>query len=305
MAAWINLKIQASAEYAHIISDALIELGALSSSIEDSYLNSENEEALFGEPNIPSNTIWQHNTIESLFDDSISIDTVIDELKTMTGLSDIDYTLESVEEQNWVTLTQSQFEPISILNKLWIVPSWHTTPNPSAINIILDPGLAFGTGSHPTTHLCLEWLIKEVNINDRVLDYGCGSGILSIAAKKCGAKEVVGVDIDPQAILATEQNAALNGVAENLYVGLPDEFNLELADQKADVFVANILAGPLMMLAPEFATLVKSEGEFALAGVIEEQVSDVSSVYSEFFDILEVEKRDENWCRISGKRHTL
>ncbi len=136
MAAWINLKIQASAEYAHIISDALIELGALSSSIEDSYLNSKNEEALFGEPNIPCNTIWQHNTIESLFDDSISIDTVIDELKTMTGLSDIDYTLESVEEQNWVTLTQSQFEPISILNKLWIVPSWHTIPNPSAIKVI-------------------------------------------------------------------------------------------------------------------------------------------------------------------------
>ena len=139
MVAWVNLKIQASASYADIISDALIELGALSSSIEDAYLNSENEEALFGEPNIPSNTLWQNNTIESLFDDSVSVNTIIDELKTITGLSQIDYTIESVEEQNWVSLTQSQFEPISILNKLWIVPSWHTSPDPNAMNIILDP----------------------------------------------------------------------------------------------------------------------------------------------------------------------
>jgi ribosomal protein L11 methyltransferase len=189
MAAWINLKIRASAAYAHSMSDALIELGALSCSIEDSYLNSENEEVLFGEPNIPSNTIWQHNTVESLFNADVSIDTIINELKTITGLSNIDFTVESVEEQNWVALTQSQFEPISVFDKLWIVPSWHTSPNPDAINIILDPGLAFGTGSHPTTHLCLEWLIKEVNINDRVLDYGCGSGILSIAAKNVVQKK--------------------------------------------------------------------------------------------------------------------
>lgn len=298
MAAWINLKIRASAEYAHIISDALIELGALSSSIEDSYLNSENEEALFGEPNIPSNTIWQNNTIESLFDDSISIDTVIDELKSMTGLSNIDYTLESVEEQNWVTLTQSQFEPISILNKLWIVPSWHTIPNPSAINIILDPGLAFGTGSHPTTHLCLEWLIKEVKINDCVLDYGCGSGILSIAAKKCGAKEVVGVDIDPQAIISSTHNAKENHVDIQFY---NSESSLKF---EADIVVANILSSALSVLAPIIAKACKPQGKIALSGILKEQVEILTKIYSAWFNLNKPIER-EGWILMSGTKKSI
>ena len=222
-----------------------------------------------------------------------------------TQMPDAPMRSEFLEDQEWERTWMDAYEPIQIADKYWIVPEWMEAPEPDAVNIKLDPGLAFGTGNHASTFLCLQWLGKT-DVKDKiVIDYGCGSGILGVAALLLGAKKVYATDIDPQAILATEQNAALNGVAENLYVGLPDEFNLELADQKADVFVANILAGPLMILAPEFATLVKSEGEFALAGVIEEQVSDVSSVYSEFFDILEVEKRDENWCRISGKRHTL
>ena len=298
MAAWINLKIRASAEYAHIISDVLIELGALSSSIEDSYLNSENEEALFGEPNLPSNTIWQHNTIESLFDHSVSIDTVIDELKTITGLSDIDYTLESVEEQNWVTLTQSQFEPISILNKLWIVPSWHATPNPSAINIMLDPGLAFGTGSHPTTHLCLEWLIKEVKINDCVLDYGCGSGILSIAAKKCGAKEVVGIDIDPQAIIASTHNAKENHVHIQFY---NSESSLKL---EADIVVANILSSALSVLAPIIAKACRPKGKIALSGILKQQVEMLTEIYSAWFNLNKPIER-EGWILLSGTKKSI
>ena len=175
-------------------------------------------------------------------------------------------------------------------------------PEADAVNIKLDPGLAFGTGNHASTFLCLQWLGKT-DVKDKiVIDYGCGSGILGVAALLLGAKKVYATDIDPQAVLATKQNAELNGVLENLYVGLPEEFNEVFKNQKADVFVANILASPLMMLAKEFSTLIKSDGEFALAGVIEEQVADVSDVYSEFFDILEVEKRDETWCRISGKR---
>ena len=298
MAAWINLKIRASAEYAHIISDALIELGALSSSIEDSYLNSDNEEALFGEPNIPSNTIWQHNTIESLFDDSISIDTIIDELKTITGLSHVDYTLESVEEQNWVALTQSQFEPISILDKLWIVPSWHTSPDLSAINIVLDPGLAFGTGNHPTTHLCLEWLIKEVSMNDRVLDYGCGSGILSIAAKKCGAKEVVGVDIDPQAIISSIHNAKENHVDIQFY---NSESSLNFA---ADIVVANILSSALSVLAPIIAKACKPQGKIALSGILKEQVEMLTEIYSAWFNLNKPIER-EGWILISGTKKSI
>ena len=155
-------------------------------------------------------------------------------------------------------------------------------PEADAVNIKLDPGLAFGTGNHASTFLCLQWL-GQTDVKDKiVIDYGCGSGILGVAALLLGAKKVYATDIDPQAVLATQQNAELNGVLGNLFVGLPDEFNEEFKAQKADVFVANILAGPLMALAPEFATLVKSEGEFALAGILEEQVADVSSVYSEF-----------------------
>ena len=298
MAAWINLKIRASAEHAHIISDTLIELGALSSSIEDTYLNTDNEEALFGEPDIPSNTIWQHNTIESLFDDSVLIDTVIDELKTITGLSHIDYTLESVEEQNWVALTQSQFKPINISDKLWIVPSWHTTPNPNAINIVLDPGLAFGTGSHPTTHLCLEWLIHEVSENDYVLDYGCGSGILSIAAKKCGAKEVIGVDIDPQAIISSTHNAKENHVDIQFY-NSDSSINFE-----ADIVVANILSSALSVLAPIIAKACKPQGKIALSGILKEQVEILTKIYSAWFNLNKPIER-EGWILMSGTKKSI
>jgi ribosomal protein L11 methyltransferase len=298
MAAWINLKIRASAAYANMMSDALIELGALSCSIEDSYLNSENEEALFGEPNIPSNTIWQHNTVESLFDATVSIATIINELKTITGLSHIDYTLDSVEEQNWVALTQSQFEPINILDRLWIVPSWHSSPNPDAINIILDPGLAFGTGSHPTTHLCLEWLIKEVNINDHVLDYGCGSGILSIAAKKCGAKEVIGVDIDPQAIIASIHNAKENHVDVQFYNSeSPITF-------EADIVVANILSSALSVLAPLIAKACKPHGKIALSGILKEQIEMLTEIYSAWFHLNKPIER-EGWILLSGTKKSI
>ena len=298
MAAWINLKIRASADYAHIMSDALIELGALSCAIEDSYLNSENEEALFGEPNIPSNTIWQHNTVESLFDAAVSIDTIINELKTITGLPHIDYTLDSVEEQNWVALTQSQFEPINIFDRLWIVPSWHTSPNPDAINIILDPGLAFGTGSHPTTHLCLEWLIKEVNINDHVLDYGCGSGILSIAAKKCGAKQVIGIDIDPQAIIASIHNAKENHVDVQFYNSeLPLTF-------EADIVVANILSSALSVLAPLIAKACKPHGKIALSGILKEQIEMLTEIYITWFDLNKPIER-EGWILLPGTKKSI
>ena len=210
---------------------------------------------------------------------------------------------EFMEDQEWERTWMDAYEPIQIGEKYWIVPEWMEAPEADAVNIKLDPGLAFGTGNHASTFLCLQWLGKT-DVKDKiVVDYGCGSGILGVAALLLGAKKVYATDIDPQAVLATQQNADLNGVLDKLYVGLPEEFNKELADQKADVFVANILAGPLMALAADFSTLIKSEGAFALAGVIEEQVDDVSRVYSEFFDILDVEKRDGHWCRISGKRH--
>jgi len=219
-------------------------------------------------------------------------------MKTITGLSHIDYTLDSVEEQNWVALTQSQFEPINIFDRLWIVPSWHTSPNPDAINIILDPGLAFGTGSHPTTHLCLEWLIKEVNINDRVLDYGCGSGILSIAAKKCGATEVIGVDIDPQAIIASIHNAKENHVDVQFYNSeLPLTF-------EADIVVANILSSALSVLAPLIAKACKPHGKIALSGILKEQIEMLTEIYSAWFNLNKPIER-EGWILLSGTKKSI
>ena len=178
------------------------------------------------------------------------------------------------------------------------MPSWHTSPNPDAINIILDPGLAFGTGSHPTTHLCLEWLIKEVNINDHVLDYGCGSGILSIAAKKCGAKQVIGVDIDPQAIIASIHNAKENHVDVQFYNSeLPLTF-------EADIVVANILSSALSVLAPLIAKACKPHGKIALSGILKEQIVMLTEIYSTWFDLNKPIER-EGWILLSGTKKSI
>lgn len=207
-----------------------------------------------------------------------------------------------MEDQVWERTWMDAYEPIQISDSFWIVPEWMTPPDANAVNLKLDPGLAFGTGNHASTFLCLQWLGKT-DVKDKiVIDYGCGSGILGVAALLLGAKKVYATDIDPQAVLATQQNAELNGVAENLYVGLPEEFAQVFANQQADILLANILAAPLMMLAPEFARLTKSGGEFALAGIIEEQVEDVKAVYQQFFDVTEQAMREETWCRLSGIR---
>ncbi|HEX5538571.1 MAG TPA: 50S ribosomal protein L11 methyltransferase, partial [Methylophilaceae bacterium] len=182
--------------------------------------------------------------------------------------------------QDWVRATQSQFEPICIRDDLWIVPTWHSAPNPQALNIVLDPGLAFGTGSHPTTHLCLAWLADCVQPEHTVLDYGCGSGILAIAAKKLGAARVMGVDIDAQAIQASDYNAGQNKVSAEFC--LPAAFD-KLFDSKADIVVANILSSALMVLAPALAAACKPDGKIALSGILHEQAKMVSNVYAEWF----------------------
>nr|MBP8207034.1 50S ribosomal protein L11 methyltransferase [Acinetobacter sp.] len=281
-------------------TETLLEsLGAVSVTLDDA----ENQDLL--EP-LPGETpLWNKVIVTGIYaqEDDEQIDVTALETFIRTQLPTEPMRSEFMEDQEWERTWMDAYEPIQIGEKYWIVPEWMEAPEADAVNIKLDPGLAFGTGNHASTFLCLQWLGKT-DVKDKiVVDYGCGSGILGVAALLLGAKKVYATDIDPQAVLATQQNADLNGVLDKLYVGLPEEFNKELADQKADVFVANILAGPLMALAADFSTLIKSEGAFALAGVIEEQVDDVSRVYSEFFDILDVEKRDGHWCRISGKRH--
>ena len=296
---WLQIHITVEKSQVEFTETLLESLGAVSVTLDDA----ENQDLL--EP-LPGETpLWNKVIVTGIYaqEDDEQIDVAALETFIRTQLPTEPMRSEFMEDQEWERTWMDAYEPIQIGEKYWIVPEWMEAPEADAVNIKLDPGLAFGTGNHASTFLCLQWLGKT-DVKDKiVIDYGCGSGILGVAALLLGAKKVYATDIDPQAVLATQQNADLNGVLDKLYVGLPEELNKELADQKADVFVANILAGPLMALAADFSTLIKSEGAFALAGVIEEQVADVSSVYSEFFDIVQVEKREENWCRISGKRH--
>lgn len=295
---WLQIHITVEQAQVDFTETLLSSLGAVSVTLDDA----ENQDLL--EP-LPGETpLWNKVIVTGIYaqedDEQIDVDALITFITAQ--MPDVPHRYEFMEDQEWERTWMDAYKPIQIADKYWIVPEWMEAPEADAVNIKLDPGLAFGTGNHASTFLCLQWLGKT-DVKDKiVIDYGCGSGILGVAALLLGAKKVYATDIDPQAVLATKQNAELNGVLENLYVGLPEEFNEVFKNQKADVFVANILASPLMMLAKEFSTLIKSDGEFALAGVIEEQVADVSDVYSEFFDILEVEKRDETWCRISGKR---
>ncbi|MEO1946292.1 MAG: 50S ribosomal protein L11 methyltransferase, partial [Methylophilaceae bacterium] len=236
--AWLLLKIQANDESAESISDALIELGALSASIEDAHAETQSEQAIFGEPGDPPPGIWQKNIVTAMLDASADVAQLLQALQTETKIPQFNYVTETIEEQDWVRATQSQFDPIHITDKLWIVPTWHTTPNEDAINIILDPGLAFGTGSHPTTHLCLEWLTQQNNLHEAdVLDYGCGSGILAIAAKKLGSKKTVGVDIDRQAVISSRFNAEQNKTTDIDFYDASD-----FGNQTFDIVVANILS---------------------------------------------------------------
>ncbi len=295
---WLQIHITVEQAQVDFTETLLNSLGAVSVTLDDA----ENQDLL--EP-LPGETpLWNKVIVTGIYaqedEEEIDVDALITFITAQMPEAPLRF--EFLEDQEWERTWMDAYEPIQIAEKYWIVPEWMEAPEADAVNIKLDPGLAFGTGNHASTFLCLQWLGKTELKDKIVIDYGCGSGILGVAALLLGAKKVYATDIDPQAVLATQQNAELNGVLENLYVGLPDEFNEELKNQKADVFVANILAGPLMALAPEFATLVKSGGEFALAGILEEQVADVSSVYSEFFDILQIETRDEHWCRISGKR---
>lgn len=291
---WLLLKIQASDENAELISDTLMELGVLSVSIEDTNADTEEEQAIFGEPGDPPPGIWHENTVTAMLESDADIDALINQLKEKTNIADFNFTSETIEEQDWVRETQSQFNPIRITDQLWIVPTWHEAPNSEAINIILDPGLAFGTGSHPTTHLCLEWLAQQTNLN-QVLDYGCGSGILAIAAKKLGATEVTGVDIDPQAVIASRYNA------ENNQVDVQFFDSAEFLHDSYDIVVANILSSALMVLAPIIAKSCKAGGKIALSGILETQQETLIDQYSEWFEMDAPVTRD-GWVLLTGTK---
>jgi len=291
--AWLLLKIQANDQNADTISDALMALGALSASIEDAHAETVAEQAIFGEPGDPPPGIWQQNIVTAMLDESADIPQLLQALQDETQIPQFSYVTETIEEQDWVRATQAQFDPIHITDNLWIVPTWHTSPNENAINIILDPGLAFGTGSHPTTHLCLEWLTQQVSLGD-VLDYGCGSGILAIAAKKLGSKTTVGVDIDDQAVTASRFNAEQNDTQDIAFYDAND-----FGNQTFDIVVANILSSALMVLAPALAKYCKTGGKIALSGILEEQTEALLARYSEWFT-MDTPTQKDAWILLTG-----
>ena len=272
-----ELILSAPFEQVEPVSDALIELHALSVSVEDADAGADNEQPIFGEPNMPPPAVaWNTSTIKALF--SSENETVEAATLIMAQSWCKNITLQAihpVEQQNWVQLTQSQFDPIKITPQFWIVPSWHQPPEQATHIIRLDPGMAFGTGTHPTTHMCLQWIAKHTALikNQRVLDYGCGSGILAIAAALHGAKTVDAVDIDAAAVTATQQNAAQNSVQLN--IDFPDHVKGEY-----NVVVANILATPLKLLAPLLCQHIAPGGHLILAGILEWQAQELCQAYA-------------------------
>ncbi|MEY3804869.1 MAG: hypothetical protein RL667_991 [Pseudomonadota bacterium] len=293
--AWLSLKIAAQDNTADLISDTLMEQGALSAIIEDANADTLDEQPIFGEPGDPPPGIWQQNLVSALFDEGVDVQKVMADLARLTKLPSLHYTTEVIQEQDWVRATQSQFDPIKITDNLWIVPTWHSAPNANAINIVLDPGLAFGTGSHPTTHLCLAWLSQTIKKDQSVLDYGCGSGILAIAAKKLGASKVVGTDIDAQAIQASLYNAEQNAVQASFYHA--NDYQTE----EYDIVVANILSSALSVLAPALAKSCKPGGEIALSGILKEQAEAVSAIYAPWFDMQAPVYMDA-WVLLTGSK---
>ena len=291
--AWINLTFFAEEKDIDLLSDALETRGALSIFIQDKNLNNSDEELIFGEPHSGSNKFWATNQIQALFNDSVNIEEIQDELILNFKYIDFKFNASSVSETDWVKLSQSQFKPICIKDRINIVPSWHKINNPKLINIILDPGLAFGTGAHPTTHLCTEWLIDNVSKEKKVLDYGCGSGILAIAAYKLGAKMVKGVDIDPQAIIASKENGALNECNID-WLNTDKDFKFQ-----ADLLVANILSSALSVLAPLLASYCSPKGKIALSGILESQENQIKKIYAPWFTF-EQTLKNNGWVCLSG-----
>ncbi|MCL2876201.1 MAG: 50S ribosomal protein L11 methyltransferase [Betaproteobacteria bacterium] len=298
---WLSVSVEVEADRAEALSEALLETGALSVSIEDADAGTAAETPQFAEPGQVAANLWAHCRVVALFD-SIgypSLAARIGEAAATVGMTGAppSFTVEEVAEQDWVRTVQGQFDPIRIADSLWIVPSWHKAPDPDAINIELDPGMAFGTGSHPTTRLCLEWLLETVRLGMSVLDFGCGSGILSIAAARLGAACSLGVDIDERAVETARENTARNGVSGIVHI----QHSGEPLETTFDIVVANILTNPLCVLAPAIAARIAPNGRVALSGVLEQQAPQVIETWAPLIP-LEVGDMREGWVRLEGRR---
>ncbi|HEY6609950.1 MAG TPA: 50S ribosomal protein L11 methyltransferase [Pseudomonas sp.] len=289
---WLQVRLAITPHQAAVLEDQLLELGAVSVTFMDA------EDQPIFEPDLGTTPLWTHTHLLALFEDGTDTDAVLAQLKLQRGGELPEYQVERIEDQDWERSWMDNFQPMRFGRRLWIVPSWHEAPEPDAVNLLLDPGLAFGTGTHPTTALCLEWLDGQELGGCRVLDFGCGSGILGIAALLLGAESALGTDIDPQALEASLDNAGRNGLPADAF---PVYLPTDLPSQPVDVVVANILAGPLVQLAPTITALVKPGGRLALSGILAEQAEEVRAAYTGAFDLDPTAVKD-GWVRISGVR---
>lgn len=287
---WLQVILDTEAQYVEEISDGLVAIGAIGVTLQDAAA-----QALY-EPPLNTTPLWKRTQVVGLFDadeiDSLTLSVQLQNVLAPLPLPSIQF--QPLEDQDWIQMGRSDFHPMRFGNRVWICPSWEKPPQPKAVNIFLDPGLAFGTGTHATTALCLEWLDQQVDWSNKVLiDYGCGSGILAITAAKLGAAQVWAVDIDPQALLATKANAEKNQVTLRINAILPTQ----LPHLKVDGLMANILSAPLIELAPTLARYLKPAAPIVLSGILKEKTQAVIAAYTPHFTLIEITERD-NWMRI-------
>jgi ribosomal protein L11 methyltransferase len=292
------LVVEVDAQDAERLSDALLLAGALSVDLNDARSGTAHENSLYDEPGEAGRRVdaaWTRITLTALFHADADPGSGLREACAECGVQPPPHTLRRVDDGDWVRRSQEQFKPVRVSDRLWVVPSWHSPPDPWAINLVLDPGTAFGTGGHPSTRLCLLWLDENVKGGESLVDYGCGSGILAIAAMKLGATRAVGVDIDPEAIAVAHRNAQRNGVSADFVDARAAR------DLSGDLVVANILANPLKMLAPVLAQICARGGRLALSGILAPQEADIRECYRPWF-ALDERTEEEGWLCLSGAR---
>lgn len=297
--AWIQLKVDVLPDQIEVIEDSMLLEGAQAVTLQDG------ADQPILEPELGTMPVWDKTIVIGLFDAEINGDQLIANMKDlfscdpgMQGQALPNFKLELVEDKDWERAWMDNFHPMPFGDRLWVCPSWKDPEDKNAVNLMLDPGLAFGTGTHPTTAHCLRFLDQAVKGNELVVDYGCGSGILGIAALLLGSQRMLGVDNDPQALIATRQNAERNGITEDKYdVVLPENTH----KVEADIMVANILAGPLMSLAENIASLTKSGGKLALSGLLSHQADEVRQAYEPWFNMDGMEQQDD-WIILTGSK---